>query len=80
MCEAYDRLAQRDDVNWTYFSPAPDFQANAARTGIYRIGGDVLPRNLRGKSEITYADFADAILDEAEKQEHLCERITIYTA
>lgn len=80
MCEAYDRLAARNDVNWTYFSPAPDFQADAGRVGHYRIAGEILPRNRRGKSEVTYADFADAILDEAERQEYVCKRITVYTA
>lgn len=80
MCEAYDRLVVRDDVNWTYFSPAPDFQAHAGKVGHYRIAGEILPRNKRGKSEVTYADFADAILDEAERREHLFERVTVYTA
>lgn len=80
MCEAYDLLCERQDLRWTYFSPAPDFRADAEKAGHYRIAGEMVPRNRRGKSEVTYADFADAILDEAEQAAHINERITVYTA
>ena len=32
-------LRERDDVNWTYVSPAGDFQADGERTGKYILGG-----------------------------------------
>ncbi len=79
MCEAYDMLRAREEVKWTYFSPAPDFKPNEERSGIYRLGGETVPRNMKGKSEIGYADMAVAMLDEAENGEHICERISVYT-
>jgi len=79
MCDAYDALKARDDVNWTYISPAPDFKADAERSGVYRIAGELLPRNMRGKSEISYADFALCLIDTAEKGGYLREHISVYS-
>ncbi|NMA06893.1 MAG: NAD(P)H-binding protein [Ruminococcaceae bacterium] len=78
MVEAYDNLKKRYDVQWTYVCPALDFKPDEKGSGIYRISGDILPYNHRGKSEITYEDFAVAIIDEAEKMEYIGEQITVY--
>ena len=77
MMAAFEALKQRDDVNWTFVSPPAIFDADGERTGRYRLGGDVLLINSAGKSEISYADYAIAMLDEAEKGQHIKERITV---
>ena len=64
-----------EDVRWTYISPAKKF-APGKRTGIYRIGGDQMLFNKKGKNEISMEDFAVALIDEAENSEHLRERIS----
>ena len=39
MGKALDELRRRDDVKWTYISPAGDFQAEGERTGKYIQAG-----------------------------------------
>lgn len=73
---ALDALRQRTDVKWTYISPAGDFQAEGARTGQYISGGEELTLNERGESVISYADYAIALIDEIEKGNHICQRIS----
>jgi len=79
MCEAYDKIKGRNDVNWVYLSPAPDFKPNGERSGVYRVSGELLPRNMRGKSEVSYADFASAVLDITENGSHIHEHVSIYS-
>ena len=54
-------LRKRNDVKWTYISPAGDFQADGERTGRYILGGEELTLSSRGKSVISYADYAIAL-------------------
>lgn len=75
--EALRALRTRDDVNWTYVSPAGDFQADGARTGKYILGGEELTLNSKGESVISYADYAIAMVDEAEKGNHIKQRISV---
>ena len=56
MGKALEELREREDVRWTYISPAADFQAEGARTGKYTLGGEELTLNARGESVISYAD------------------------
>lgn len=77
MGKALDELRKRNDVNWTYISPAADFQADGPRTGKYVLGGEELKLNSEGKSEISYADYAIAMVDEAIKGKHNQERISV---
>lgn len=44
------------------------------KTSEYQLAGDVLTMNAAGQSEISYADFAVAVLDLIESGEHQCER------
>ena len=77
MAKALGELRQRKDVNWTYISPAGDFQADGERTGKYILGGEELTLNSKGESTISYADYAIAMIDEAEKGNHIQERISV---
>lgn len=45
MAAALSELRSRDDVKWTYISPAGDFQADGAKTGKYILGGEELTLN-----------------------------------
>lgn len=77
MGAALTELRKRDDVRWTYISPACDFQAEGERTGEYILGGEELTVNEHGESIISYADFAVAMLDEIESGNHVGQRISV---
>lgn len=77
MAKALSELRQRSDVNWTYISPAGDFQAEGERSGEYILGGEELTLNERGESIISYADYAIAMVDEIVKGSHIRERISV---
>ncbi len=72
-----EELRKVDDVNWTYVSPAGDFQAEGERTGKYILGGEELTLNSKGESVISYADYAIAMVDEIQSGSHIKERISV---
>ncbi len=80
MGAALSELRKRDDVKWTYLSPAADFQADGERTGKYLLGGEELTLNGRGESVISYADYAIAMVDEAVSGNHIRQRISTVRA
>ena len=77
MAEALTDLRKRNDMRWTYLSPAADFQADGERTGAYLLGGEELILNDAGESIIGYADYAIAMVDEIEKGDHIQQRISV---
>ena len=77
MAKALDELKKCDNVNWTYLSPAIEFVADGARTGHYTAGGEQFMVNSQGKSQISYADYAIAMVDEAENAKHAKQRFTV---
>ena len=77
MAKALGELRQRKDVQWTYISPADDFQAEGERTGKYILGGEELTLNSKGESVISYADYAIAMVDEALNGNHIQQRISV---
>jgi putative NADH-flavin reductase len=66
-------------ADWFYLSPPAGFGSYAPgeRTGRYRVGDDVLLTDADGKSEISGADYAIAVLDEIEKPAHHRKRFTV---
>ena len=80
MGKALDELRGRNDVQWTYISPAGDFQAEGERTGKYIQAGEELTLNGRGESIISYADYAIAMVDEAVSGNHIRQRISVVRA
>ncbi len=80
MAQALGELRKRNDVKWTYISPAGDFQADGERTGKYIRGGEELTLNDKGESIISYADYAIAMVDEIESGNHIQERISVVRA
>lgn len=77
MAKALGELRTRNDVKWTYISPAGDFQAEGERSGEYILGGEELTLNDKGESIISYADYAIALVDEITKGNHIKERISV---
>lgn len=75
--KALDELRKRNDVRWTFISPAGDFRADGERTGKYILGGEELTLNAKGESVISYADYAVAMIDEAVSGNHIRERISV---
>lgn len=67
--------AEAHTLDWTFFSPARVIRAGE-RTGTYRLGGDGLVVDQRGQSEISYEDYAMALVDEIEKPAHVKRRFT----
>lgn len=78
--EALALLRPRRDVQWTYISPAADFQADGARTGQYTLGGEEMLLNANGESVVSYADYAIAMVDEVVGGQHLYQRISVVGA
>lgn len=77
MAKGLEVLRKRNDVKWTYISPAAEFGYEWERKGEYQLAGEVFTVNAEGKSEISYADYAIAMVDEAEKGNHINQRISV---
>ena len=75
--KALAELRERNDVQWTFISPAGDFQADGERTGEYILAGEELTLNSRGESIISYADYAIALVDEIVSGNHIQQRISV---
>lgn len=73
-------LRKRDDVKWTFVSPAADFQADGERTGKYILCGEEFTLNAAGESIISYADYALGMVDEIANGNHIKQRISFVRA
>jgi uncharacterized protein len=63
-------------LEWTYLSPAAEI-APGKRTGKYRTTDDKLLTDDKGKSFITFEDYAVAVLDELERPKHIAKRFGV---
>ena len=75
-----DELRKRNDVKWTFVSPAADFQADGERTGKYILAGEEFTLNAAGESVVSYADYALAMVDEIANGNHIQQRISVVKA
>ncbi|NCF16574.1 MAG: hypothetical protein GWP62_14790, partial [Gammaproteobacteria bacterium] len=73
---ALEFFGKVDDVRWTYVTPPKNF-TNGPRTGVFRIGGDRALEDSRGRTRVSRADFAVALIDEAEQATYIRERISV---
>lgn len=73
---ALEYLRAVEDVEWSYATPPKNF-TNGDRTGNFRVGGDRLMQDERGRSRISRADFAVAVLDEIELATHTGRRFSV---
>src|SRR5690349_16791477 len=67
------------ELAWTYISPASDYGVRnpGAARGRYRLGGDVAVTDAEGRSDVSGADFAAAIVDVIDSREHLRAHISV---
>lgn len=73
-------LRKRHSLNWTYISPAADFIPDGKETGRIIHAGEDFTVNQEGKSEISYADYASAFVQEVLHPSHNKERISFLAA
>ncbi|AXK53436.1 MULTISPECIES: NAD(P)-dependent oxidoreductase [Pseudomonas] len=71
-----DTLRKEQDLDWTFLSPSAEF-VEGERTGQFRLGQDDLLVSAQGRSWISFADYAIAMLDEVEKPAHRRQRFTV---
>ncbi|CAI8704643.1 3-beta hydroxysteroid dehydrogenase [Pseudomonas sp. IT-P258] len=69
-------LREERDLDWTFLSPSAEF-VEGERTGTFRLGQDDLLVSSEGRSWITFADYAIAMLDEVEAPKHSRQRFTV---
>lgn len=77
MKNVLEDIRKADNVNWTYISPAAEFNADGEKTGEYILAGEVFTVNSKGESRISYADYAAAMIDEIEKGNNIKKRISV---
>lgn len=75
--KSFSELQLRNDVKWTYFSPAAEFDPNGKRTGKFKVGRDEVILNCEGKSYVSYADYAIALIDKCENKKFVQKRFTV---
>jgi hypothetical protein len=68
--------ASKNDVDWTFVSPAEEI-GPGPRTGHYRRGDDRVLFDATGKSFISFDDYAVALVDEIEHPTHPRARMTV---
>jgi len=71
-----DALRAEKELDWTFLSPSALFMPGE-RTGRFRLGGDVLLTDEKGKSWISMEDYAIAMADELESPKHSRQRFTV---
>jgi putative NADH-flavin reductase len=69
-------LREERDLDWTFLSPSAEF-VEGERTGKFRLGQDDLLVSSEGRSWITFADYAIAMLDEVETPKHSRQRFAV---
>jgi putative NADH-flavin reductase len=69
-------LRNEQDLDWTFLSPSAEF-VETERTGRFRIGEDHLLFDESGRSWISFADYAIAMIDEVESPQFPRARFTV---
>jgi putative NADH-flavin reductase len=70
------RVSAPDELRWTMLSPPAEIDVAGVRTGRYRTGTDDLLVDAHGRSRISAADLAVALVDELEQLAHERSRFT----
>ncbi|MCH3921871.1 NAD(P)-dependent oxidoreductase [Limosilactobacillus sp.] len=85
MCDAHqkalDLLRTYSNLPWTYFTPAYNFDPHGPATGDYHVAGEEFKANFAGDNGkddyISYADFAQGIVDSIIQQTFIRQRVTL---
>ncbi|MRJ07711.1 NAD(P)-dependent oxidoreductase [Ornithobacterium rhinotracheale] len=72
-------LSNETQIDWVFLSPAANLGnlSSGKRTGKYRVGKDDLLLDVSGNSFISVEDYAMAMVDELEQENHHFERFTV---
>jgi putative NADH-flavin reductase len=71
-----EALRAEKTLDWVFLSPSAEFEPGE-RTGKYRLGGDQLLMDAKGRSWISMEDYAIAFADELEDPKHSRQRFTV---
>jgi putative NADH-flavin reductase len=71
-----DTLRQEQELDWSFLSPSAEF-VEGERTETFRLGKDDLLVSAQGRSWISFADYAIAMIDEVETPAHSRQRFTV---
>ena len=71
-----DKLRQEKELDWSFLSPSAEF-VEGLRTGDFRLGQDHLLISEKGRSWISFSDYAIALIDEVERPKHSRQRFTV---
>ena len=75
--DAFDvYLGRADGLEWTYLTPPPEFFPGD-RTGTYRAEGDSYLAGPDGRSQLSYADMAVAVVDALEQDTNKGARVAV---
>lgn len=74
--EALNLLRQENELNWSMLSPAAHL-VPGERTAKFRLGQDQMLVDGKGESRISVEDYAVAMLNEAEQEQHSRSRFTV---
>ncbi len=74
--EFLEKLREEKDLDWSFLSPSAEF-VETERTGQFRLGQDDLLVSSEGRSWISFADYAIALIDEVETPKHSRQRFTV---
>ncbi|SNV75386.1 NAD(P)-dependent oxidoreductase [Veillonella rodentium] len=73
---AIDILRKFSNVEWTFFSPAPIFDAEGPESNDYIIGNEEVIVNKDGKPYISYETFTQILVDEINNHKFSRQRFT----
>ena len=78
--DAYNTVSSRNDVLWTFFSPAYMFDPDGKEADKFIFGDDILLFNKDNESYLSYIDGAKIILDEIVNKNYIQKRFTAIKA
>lgn len=74
--KAYKIYQTANDLKWTFFSPPAEI-GPGEKIGNYQSGGKNLLKDTKGESHISYADYAEAFVNEIIQGNHINSITTV---
>lgn len=77
MADAVQLLKKNHEVNWLYISPAADFSPDYPTKHHYVKQSDNFTTDQQGQSQLSYGDYALAVIDEIENPSEQQKQISL---
>lgn len=77
MTEGLSVLRNAKELNWVYVSPAAVFIPDSPKSGKYKIIGEEFEVSSKGESQISYADYASAMIEIALDSKYSKQRVGV---